>query len=236
MGLPVRINLPRWLPVASLLDARGALPHKHVARLQFMDAVPYRPGRRHVSKRHYVCKSHWFECRPGFKQGQQSSRFRGHHQAPRRHRIVQWLDAKAVACRQNSAPTFVPQDKGEHPLQLFHRPVPPRLVGVKNHFVVAVRQERVSGPLQTRTKIGIVVDLAVAHEPDCLVLVVHRLAACVAQVHDRQAPMTKPHTAVAGTPLAGSVRPPMYQCTQSGCLRGRIVSPVPYHRDDTAHC
>ena len=67
----------------------------------------------------------------------------------------------------------------------------------------------------------VVVYFTVERNPQCAVLIAHRLSCCVGQVDNGQTPMTQPHTAVFCDPNSGAIRPAMqHSITHADYVRG----------------
>ena len=119
----------------------------------------------------------------------------------RRNIIVQRLDAKMVAGAKQRPAVFVPQGKGEHPPQPGQKLPAPLLVAVQQNLGVATGGKGVSGGDQLLAQRLEVVDLAVEHNGQAVVLVEHRLPAAL-QVDDGQPPVAQCHRAVDVMALA----------------------------------
>jgi hypothetical protein len=126
----------------------------------------------------------------------------------------------------------IPQREGEHAAQVFEQRVAVAFVEADDHLAVAVRDEAVPVGLEPRPQLHIVVDLAVADEPDRLLDVVQRLAAA-RQIDDRETPVTQRRLAVAEHTLA--VRATVDQGAEHGAdvLARRIKRPD--NAGDAAH-
>src|SRR5215813_3463084 len=101
---------------------------------------------------------------------------------------------------------------------------------MEDGFSIASRPIAVPAGLESRTKSGVIVDLAVVGDPDRLVLVCHRLMSA-SHVHDRQSPMPQAHRSLGPKPFA--VRPPMAQDV-AHAFHTRLVHEFPGVQTDDA--
>ncbi len=103
-------------------------------------------------------------------------------------RVVQRLDAQAVARQEQLLVRRVPQREGEHAGEVGDHLLAPLLVTAQDHLGVGViGRESVPLGLQLGAELGRVVDLAVVDECQATVVRVDGLVAAV-DVDDRQAP------------------------------------------------
>jgi hypothetical protein len=136
-------------------------------------------------------------------------------------RVVERLDAEAVAREHQPAPARVPQRDTEHAAQLVHEARPALLVEVHEHLRVAAGREAVAALLEARHQLAVVVDLAVLDDVDGAVLVRDRLVAA-GEVDDRQ-----PAHREADGPVeqhAVAVRPAVHEGVVHGGQGGRITA------------
>ena len=106
-------------------------------------------------------------------------------QTGRRLRVVERLLAGAVARGQQRPRAAVPQRQREHAAKPAEKRLAVLFVGVRQHFDVGARVERVPLLLELAADLGEVVDLAVGDHLDGAVLVGERLLPA-GEVHDRQ--------------------------------------------------
>ena len=104
----------------------------------------------------------------------------------RRLRVVERLDAHAVAREDEPAQAAVPEGDPEHAAQMAHELRPVLLVEVHDRLRIAVRAEAMPPRLEPRAQLAEVVDLAVEDGADRAVLVRDRLMAAL-DVDDREA-------------------------------------------------
>src|SRR5262249_39878281 len=124
-----------------------------------------------------------------------------------RTRVVQRLDAVAVARQQQRALMPVPQRQREHAVEAQERPLAPFPEGVKDDFRVAGRAELIAQRLELDAQLAEIIDFAVVGYRVAAVRGRHRLMPGRRQVDDRQAPMSEAERAV--DELALAVRPAM---------------------------
>ena len=93
--------------------------------------------------------------------------------------IIERLNAKNIACAEQSAGVFIPDGKGEHTAQLAGQLLAPLLVAVQQHLGVTVRGKGVPGGNQFFAQRLKIVDFAVEHHHQRAVLVVHGLLAAL---------------------------------------------------------
>ncbi len=111
-----------------------------------------------------------------------------HHDAVRKDRVVQRLDAHPVASQEQRLGVGIPQREREHAAKALDTALTPRLPSVHDDFRVAARVELVTEGLQLGNQLLVVVDLAVEDDDDGAVLVVERLLTG-RDVDDGQPPM-----------------------------------------------
>ena len=119
--------------------------------------------------------------------GDERLHFRAEGEPSRRLRVVERLDAHAVAHEDEPAKAAVPEGDSEHAAQMAHELQPVLLVEVHDRLRIPVRAEAMPLGLEPRTKLAEVVDLAVEDRTDRAVLAHDRLMAAF-DVDDREAP------------------------------------------------
>ena len=132
-------------------------------------------------------------------------------------REVHRLDAESVAREEQRLAIAIPQREREHAAKARDARLAPFLPRVHDDLGVAARAERMPAGGQLDDEFLIVVDLAVEHDGDSLVLVVERLVAA-AEVDDRQAAMPEPDPGFEVEPVVVGT-----------AMRDRVV-----HRDEEA--
>src|SRR5580704_10012130 len=118
-------------------------------------------------------------------------------------RIVEGLDAEAVARAEKTLAPVVPEGKGEHPAQSIEAAGVIAVVGCQNRLGVRVRMEFPAGG-QLGAELEIIVDLAIIGDGS-RARRHHRLLRGIAQVDDRQATMREPDRTRRRDPGAISV-------------------------------
>ena len=101
---------------------------------------------------------------------------------------------------------FIPDGKGELPVEVFEHLRPRLLVQVHKNFGVRLGVEAMAPRFKIRTQLGVVEDLPVEHDPHGAVFVVDRLVPA-AQIDDAQ-----PGVGEARGPIeikTGGIRPPV---------------------------
>jgi hypothetical protein len=189
-GAADRLGRIGQAPPAPLRDPRSRRPRKKPARQQLAhpaeESLLAGDEARRQELREYVL----VEQRLDRTGGQDRLDLRGEDQLVPGQRVIERLDPQPIAGQEEPAPLAVPQGEGEHPAQGLDATILVFLVEMKDRLVVAVRPVAMAPLFQIRPELGVVVDLAVADNPDALVLVRHRLAAALG-IHDRQSPMTQ---------------------------------------------
>ena len=112
--------------------------------------------------------------------------FRGEQQRVARPAPVQRLDAEAIANEQEAAFRSVPDRERKHPAQPVYAIVAPLLVGVNDCFGIASGSIAMAARLELAAHLGVVIDLAVKHNPHGAGFVRRRLLSRT-QVDDAQA-------------------------------------------------
>src|SRR5262249_55396487 len=101
------------------------------------------------------------------------------------HAVAERLDSHPIAGEQEPARPCIPDRQPEHAAEAGNGPEAPFLVAMHNHFGIAPGRELMTAGDELTTKLSVVVDLAVEHRPDRLILVVDRLMSA-SQVDDAQ--------------------------------------------------
>lgn len=83
-------------------------------------------------------------------------------------RVIQRLDAQAVAHQQQVAVAAIEDGEGEHPGQVLATTLAPLQIGVQDHLGIAAGAELMSGPAQPLAQGIVVVHLAGVDEGDLL--------------------------------------------------------------------
>ena len=119
---------------------------------------------------------------------QQRLDLRREHEALVVHRVIERLDADAVAHEPELSCARVPEREGEHATHPVQAVDTPLLEGVHEHLRVGVvgTEHVTADPLELRAHLGVVVDLAVVDELEAAVLVGDRLVSRMRQVDDRE--------------------------------------------------
>ena len=145
--------------------------------------------------------------------------------------VIQRLLSEVIARRQQAATLRVPQHEREHAAQVIEQAIAIALVQRDDDFAVAVGQEAVAVALELAAQLAVVVDLAVADQPDRAVGVVQRLLSA-GQVDDRQPAVSERDERIVIDPFA--VRPAMGQRIQHAPHGevARRVGPVGVGIDD----
>jgi hypothetical protein len=151
-------------------------------------------------------------------------------------RVVQGLLAKAIARQQKLAFAGVPEGVGEHATQAGSARGAVFLIEMHQHFGIRPGSKPVPARLQRRTKLKVVVDLAVEDHPYGFVLVGDGLMSGV-QVNDAEAPHAD--GAVAVQMVAFVVRAAVHNSaahpldpSEAGGRPGREESRDPTHAND----
>src|SRR5882724_2166644 len=106
-----------------------------------------------------------------------------------------------IAADEEAASARIPQPEGKHAAQMIYEAVAVLDIQRDDDFTVAVGQEAVAARLQIRPQLLVVVDLAVAHQPDGFVGIDQGLAAAL-QVDDRETAVPEDGVAVVLDALA----------------------------------
>ena len=137
-----------------------------------------RAGLRHVPEREVLFHRERIDLAAESRMHEQRLQLRAEDErAVGEQRVVQRLDAQAVARKEQGFPSGVPQRECEHSAEPVHAALLPRLPGADDDFRVAAGAEPVPEPLQLPDERLEVVDLAVEHDHHRPVLAVERLMA-----------------------------------------------------------
>src|SRR5712691_6535201 len=116
---------------------------------------------------------------------QQRLQLRREHEAVAGDRVVQRLDAHAVAGKEERVLHAVQKAERELAVETLDHLLAPLFPAVDEHLGVGLRREHVAGGEQLLAQLEVVEDLAVLDDPHGRVLVVHRLVPA-GEVDDRQ--------------------------------------------------
>jgi hypothetical protein len=179
------------LPVARDPDASVGFEHEEAAGLELPDVAQQRPrgGRELVA--HDVEESLGVDRPRHLRIAEQGLDLRGEAEAAAGQRVVERLEPQPVAGQHEAAAAGVPDRVGEHAREEADGVGPVLLVGVDDHLRVGPAAKAVTARFESVTDVEVVVDLAVVGDPDRAVLVAERLAAVLAQIDDREAPMAQ---------------------------------------------
>ena len=118
-------------------------------------------------------------------------------------RVVQRLDAVAVARQEQLPLPAIPEREGEHAVEALERTgCPTGRERVEHHLGVRLRPETVARRFQLGPQLAEVVDLAVVAEHIALVADDHRLMPGRREIDDRQPAVTQADAALDPVPLA----------------------------------
>ena len=145
----------------------------------------------------------------------QRLQFRAEPQRPAVPRVIQRLDAQAVADQPETALALLPQRDREHADEPVDRGDPPLAQRREHDLGVAAAAKAVAAPFELRSDLGEVVDLAVEHHDELAVVREHRLVAQSRQVEDRKPRVAEgdapagahPRAAVVGAALTQALAP-----------------------------
>ncbi|CRR58565.1 hypothetical protein PAERUG_P45_London_17_VIM_2_12_12_04692 [Pseudomonas aeruginosa] len=229
--------LAAYLPIAAQLRLGIGTPGQQVAGQQFLDLAERRlrsaPGQRQE-----VDQADRVEPGGEFRMRQDGLDLRAEQQSLAVPRVIQRLDAQAVAHQQQVAVAAIEDGEGEHPGQVLATTLAPLQIGVQDHLGIAAGAELMSGPAQPLAQGIVVVHLAGVDEGDLLAggkAIGHRLHAA-AEVDDRQPPVTQQGVAVL--PDALGIRPAQGERIGHGEDRRKFVvelARVIHPTRETAH-
>src|SRR5882724_7901906 len=106
-----------------------------------------------------------------------------------------------IAAYEQATSARIPQPEGKHAAQMIYEAVAVLDIQRDDDFTVAVGQEAVAARLEIRTQLLVVVNLAVAHQPNGFVGIDQGLAAAL-EVDDRKAAVAEDGGAVVLDALA----------------------------------
>src|SRR5579859_5763312 len=114
--------------------------------------------------------------------------------------IIERFDADAIARQKEPPAPGIPDRKGKHPAQFTHAFWPQFFVQMNDDFSVRMRAKHMPFGEKLFTQFLKIVNLAVEDDPNCLILVGHRLRPR-AQINNGQAEVSKPGDAIQVNPL-----------------------------------
>ena len=171
------VGLELDVPVALDAQRRTALGHRKARRLELLHAVDDALRRRRRHEREQMAER--LPVDRAIDLGQRENRLQlgRERDAAVDLRVVERLDAQAIAGQQQPLVPHVPDREREHAAQMVDAPRAVVLVEVDDRFGVAVGAERVAGAHELLVQLLVVVNLAVEHDADRAVLVEDRLLA-----------------------------------------------------------
>jgi hypothetical protein len=167
--------------------------------------------------------------------GEQRLRLRGEVELVAVARVVERLDAEAVARREQQFVALVPEHEGELAAQMAQAVRAFFFVQVKDDLAVRARAQAMTAHDELALIALVVVKLAVDDDVERLVLVRDRLVAG-RQVDDAEARVSEADALVRRDPLLLAIRPAMVQCVGGARENvGRDRTGARENGDDSAH-
>ena len=119
----------------------------------------------------------------------------------RRRRVVERLDAEAVACQHQASRLAVPQREGKHADRALDRGFDaPQRAGFKQHFGIGIAAHRTAGRLQLAADVAVIVDFAVEGDDVTPIRRMHRLRAAGTEIDDGEPALTERHAGLGLDP------------------------------------
>ena len=145
---------------------------------------------------------------------------RGEENTLRRCRVVERLDAEAIA-RQGQRPRLaVPQREGKHADRAFDRGFDaPKRAGFQQHLGIGVAAHGMAGRLQLAADVAVIVDFTIEGDDKSPIGRMHRLRAAGAEIDDGKPPLAQRHAAFGLDPDFAGVRPAMPHRLDHGISR-----------------
>ncbi len=216
-----------------LVDPCGpVLEQQPVTWQQLVDALEQGALARRVSRAEHFGENG--QIRGGLDEpaGQNRLDLRSEHEDVLSPRPVQWFHAEPIAREQQASSLRIPEREREHSTEPVHAVGAPFLVGVDDCFGVGSRAEGMAARLELAPQAGVVVDLAIEHDPHAAVFVRERLRPG-AQIHDAQA-LVGEHGPGIGV-QAGGVGSAVAQDVAHAGGAGRRVRSQLIRRDETGN-
>ncbi len=179
-----------------------------VAGQEFAQALKQRFLSRQVVERQKLSNRRHVHLSANGWISQDGLQFRGKPQRTAVVEIVQRFDAHPVARHEQAASFRVPNGEGKHPAELLDALGTLVLVQMNNDFRVGLRAKYVAPLDQPLPKLVEVVNLAIEHNPDRIVLIREGLASR-AQVNDGEPTMSQTDVSLDVMPVP--VRTPVGQ-------------------------
>ena len=98
------------------------------------------------------------------RRGQQGLRVGSKAKTIAIRRVIQWLNAHAVACQKQRFFVHVPNRKRKHSQQMLGSIRAPFGIGFQNDFGIAIGKKVMPPRLQFLTQFGVVVNCAIEHQ------------------------------------------------------------------------
>ena len=229
--LPIRLGRREGMrpePIPALDPERPVLEDRHRAGRELAHALVQRQRGRRVSIPEEQVEGGRIDWRPAGQSRENRAKLGPEDHRPAFDPVVDELDAHGIAGEDEPLAPLIPDRQAEHAIQPVKDFCSPLLVAVDNDLRVGTRTEDVSGALEFLAQLREVVDLAIKHDPDRLVLVGHRLMTA-REVDNRET--TESESQAAGVEVALVVRPPVrdgrchcaYRGRRDGSLVGKVV-------------
>ena len=145
------------------------------ARGELSDPLEERVGRRGIAVAEEEIQRARIDLGRSRHRGTDGPDLRAEVQATAVDPVIDQLDAERIAREHEPPSSGVPDRKPEHAVEALEHLVAPLLVSVDDDLGVRPRAERVAESFQLAPQLQKIVDLAVEHHPDGLVLIGHGL-------------------------------------------------------------
>ena len=177
------------MPITADPDALGARPYEHMARQQFIDAFEQRLRPGYEPVREKLWNDIVIHCGSDAR-GQDRFDLGSKKQFSALDGVIQRLDAKPIARKEQLPAPLIPNRKCKHAPQMLDAIHAEHLIGLEHYFCIAARGKCAASGSQFRAQFMIVVYLSVISQAQALILTGHRLLTML-KVDDRKAPVTE---------------------------------------------
>ena len=206
---------------------------------QGIDALDQSHGLHHRAEQQVASQGSLRKPRFDLTGGQERPDFGGKNQVAIDERVVERLDAQAIARQQNPGIATprglrrLGESKREHPLEVVHAILSPFFVRVDDDLRVALRLEMIAAGFQRVAKLLEVIDLPVEYDDDGSVLIEHGLMSA-AEVDDAEAAHTQGYRVVDKDALVvGATMMHLPQHLPHDALRRLRIRAADYSADST---
>ena len=191
----------REVPIRAHLRGAALLENEQMSRRQLHDVAEHRERRRNEAQREILIQCREIQPAKARIEREQRLDFRAEREALRLRDVEERLLTKVIARCEQPLLARIPECESEHAAQVLEQTIAVRFVQADDHFAIAHRHESMAVRLELLAQLQVVVDLAVANQPDRALGIAQRLPPAL-QVDDRESPVSEHGAALPMDALA----------------------------------